>query len=92
MQSFHIHQARTGKAEVDIPDGVASHAAALLVLSDDQLDKVWALLVQAVLAVILVHLVDLVVTALELGQAFEAHRGGCAASIDAGDGDGKPEL
>jgi len=45
MQSFHIHQARTGKAEVDISDGIAPHAAALLVLPDDQLDEVGALLV-----------------------------------------------
>jgi len=75
MQSFHGHQARAGKPEVDIPDGVAAHATTFLVFSDDQLDEVRALLVQPVLAVIFVHFIGLEVAALELGETLEAHRG-----------------
>lgn len=75
MHSFHIHQARTGEAEVDIPDGIAAHTAALLVFSDHQLNQVRALLMQAVLAIVLVHLVDLVMATLELGDPLKAHRG-----------------
>lgn len=73
MQSFQIHKAGAGDAEVCIANGVASHAAAFLALPDDQLHKLRAFSVFLVLAACLVNLVDLVVAASQAGQAFEAH-------------------
>jgi len=83
MQSFHGHQARTGESEMNVPDGVAAHAAAFLVFSDHELDEIRALLVQPVLALVFIHFVDLEVAALKLGETLEAHRGG-DAELDAG--------
>lgn len=75
MQSFERHQARAGHSEVDVPDGVAPHAAASLALSDHELHKVGTLFVQLVLALVLVHLVNLIMTALEASESFKAHPG-----------------
>lgn len=73
MQSFEIHEARTCDAEVNVPDSLAGHAAARFALANDQLDEVWALLVQLMLASVLVDPVYLVVTAAHFDQPLETH-------------------
>lgn len=78
MHSFHGHQARTGEAEVDVSDRIASHAAALLVFSNGELQELGAILVQLVFACRPVDLVNFVVATPELDEAFEAHGGGVA--------------
>lgn len=83
MQSFEIHQARTGETQVDVSDGVTRHTATGLALSDDQLDKFRAFLVQLVFAIVLVHLVNFVVAASEASESLEAHLVG-VAQADAG--------
>ena len=59
----------------------ASGAATGLVFADLQLDVIWALATSLMLAAFLVQLVGLVMVALELDEAFEAHLDGLRPCI-----------
>lgn len=73
MHSFELQEAWTGHPKVDVPDSLTCHAAAILAFADYHLLEVGALLVRFVLPSTLVHLVDLIVAAFHMDQAFEAH-------------------
>lgn len=71
---------------MNVSEGVAVHAAAVLAFANDKLKEVGAFLVQLVLAFVFVNLVDLIMATLEADQAFKTHLVGwqsrrCAAVL-----------